>query len=235
MARNTLAVRACRVYVLDANDRDSAGTLVKGIKNISISTNTTQVDVSDIEDDGWQAMENIGYGNTIEFTGNYLGEDGTGGTTAILKAIRSGANVVAVEVVDGGSGYTTAPTITFGGDAGSGATATAYISGGRVIAVDVTAGGSSYDSSVTATAGAPSAAPAVIANRDPGQQKLLDAANSTLGQSVVGLKLLAPNRAIIYNGNVTVMASPVGTTGGDQLGILGMSYTCTSNGMPTLA
>jgi len=52
-------------------------------------------------------------------------------------------------VTAGGSGYTSAPTVSFTGGGGSGATATATVSGGAVTAVTVTAGGSGYTSAPT--------------------------------------------------------------------------------------
>jgi hypothetical protein len=49
--------------------------------------------------------------------------------------------VVSVAVTAGGTGFTSPPTVGFGGGVGSGATATAVVSGGVVTAVNVTAGG----------------------------------------------------------------------------------------------
>lgn len=51
-----------------------------------------------------------------------------------------------IKVTNGGSGYTTAPTVVFNntGTGGSGATATAVVSGGVVTSVAVTAAGSGY-------------------------------------------------------------------------------------------
>jgi len=66
--------------------------------------------------------------------------------------------ILSVEVVDGGTGYTSAPTVTFKGN-GSGATATATISGGAIVKVEMdneSAGmGSGYDyASATVTGNA---------------------------------------------------------------------------------
>ncbi len=59
------------------------------------------------------------------------------GTTGSLSAL---------SVSDGGSGYTSAPSITITGGGGSGATATATVSAGKVSSVNVTNSGSGYTS-----------------------------------------------------------------------------------------
>jgi hypothetical protein len=74
----------------------------------------------------------------------------------------SAGRVVSVTVSDGGSGYTSAPTVTFTSGGGSGAAATATVSGGEVTAVTITAAGSAYTSAPTVgfTGGAGSGATA---------------------------------------------------------------------------
>lgn len=59
--------------------------------------------------------------------------------------------VVSITVTNGGSGYTSAPTVTISGGGGSGATATASVVAGAVTAVTITAGGSGYTSNPTVT------------------------------------------------------------------------------------
>jgi autotransporter-associated beta strand protein len=54
-------------------------------------------------------------------------------------------------VTNGGSGYTSVPTVTFSGGGGSGATATAKVSGGAVTSFAITNGGSGYTSAPTVT------------------------------------------------------------------------------------
>lgn len=56
-----------------------------------------------------------------------------------------GDNVVSVAVVNGGTLYVEAPTVSFTGGGGSSAAATATISGGAVTAITVTNTGSSYE------------------------------------------------------------------------------------------
>jgi len=55
-----------------------------------------------------------------------------------------GTTVADVSLHHGGSGYTSAPTVTLSGGGGSGATATATLSGDKVISLELTDGGSGY-------------------------------------------------------------------------------------------
>jgi hypothetical protein len=59
--------------------------------------------------------------------------------------------ITAIKVVNGGSGYTTAPTVQITDGGGSGATATATVSAGRVSAITVVTGGSGYITTPTVT------------------------------------------------------------------------------------
>lgn len=63
----------------------------------------------------------------------------------------TGGTVSGIAVTAGGSGYTTAPTVSITGGGGSGATATATVSGGVVTAITVTAAGTSYTTAPTVT------------------------------------------------------------------------------------
>jgi hypothetical protein len=64
--------------------------------------------------------------------------------------------VVSVSVTDGGSGYTSAPDVTFSSGGGSGAAATAVINAaGEVAEIVITNGGSGYTSAPTVTVAAP--------------------------------------------------------------------------------
>jgi uncharacterized repeat protein (TIGR01451 family) len=58
-------------------------------------------------------------------------------------------SVAGIYVTNSGSGYTSAPTVTFTGGGGTGAVATASISGGQVVAITITSGGSGYTSAPT--------------------------------------------------------------------------------------
>lgn len=74
--------------------------------------------------------------------------------------------VVSVAVTNGGSGYSSAPTVTRGGP-GSGAAATAVVSGGAVVAVVITAQGSGYVSAPSVSFGGPGTGAAALASVSP--------------------------------------------------------------------
>ena len=74
--------------------------------------------------------------------------------TASATAIAGGA-VTAISLGVGGSGYTSAPAVTFSGGGGTGATATTTIAGGIVTAITLGVGGSGYTSLPTVTIAAP--------------------------------------------------------------------------------
>jgi autotransporter-associated beta strand protein len=88
-------------------------------------------------------------GNTTLSAGT-LTLSGSASPTTLVRATSalSGAGVASVTVVDGGSGYTVAPAVSFvkgtGDTTGSGAAATATISGGVVTAITVTNAGTGY-------------------------------------------------------------------------------------------
>jgi hypothetical protein len=72
-----------------------------------------------------------------------------------------------LRVTNGGSGYTSAPSVHFNGGGGTGASATATVSGGQVTDIVVTSGGSGYTSApdVVITGGGGTLASAVAAVR----------------------------------------------------------------------
>jgi hypothetical protein len=84
-------------------------------------------------------------------------------SSALLTAFLITSSVETIEVLAGGSGYTSAPAVAIAGFGGSGATATASIAGGKVVSITVTAGGSGYGSApvVTLSGGGGSGAIAV--------------------------------------------------------------------------
>lgn len=79
-----------------------------------------------------------------------------GGSNGIFAKITGAGNSVSgVTVTAGGSGYSSAPTVSFSGGGGSGAMATATVSGGAVVSVAVTAGGTGYTSAPSVSFGGP--------------------------------------------------------------------------------
>lgn len=75
-------------------------------------------------------------------------------TTAARDYCKQGANVLAASIgfsYNSGSGYTSAPTVSFSGGAGTGAAGTAVIVDGQVTAINITAAGTGYTSAPTIT------------------------------------------------------------------------------------
>jgi hypothetical protein len=68
---------------------------------------------------------------------------------ATATATLTSGFVTSITVVDGGVGYTSAPSVTISGGGGSGATATANVSGGAVTSITVNNAGSGYSSPPT--------------------------------------------------------------------------------------
>jgi len=108
--------------------------------------------------------------NTIEYAATYSAGDGTGAITEAGIFDTVGSKVDDIAVSAGGTGYTSAPTVTFTSGGGTGATATATVSGGVVTAVTVTGVGSGYTSAPTIgfTGGAGSGATATASMKEGG-------------------------------------------------------------------
>jgi hyaluronate lyase len=94
---------------------------------------------------GWECIR-VGNSSFVEVDFNCTIEKNT-----FYQAIQSVdyQSVASVTVNSGGSGYTSAPTVSFSGGGGGGATAIATISGGRITSVTMTSGGSGYTSAPT--------------------------------------------------------------------------------------
>jgi hypothetical protein len=96
---------------------------------------------------GYNSSVTVYFGTNCPTTGG--GAGGGASPTATGNVVLSGNIVASITVTSGGSGYTTAPTITFCGGGGTGAVATASISGGVVQAnPTINNAGSGYNSSV---------------------------------------------------------------------------------------
>jgi len=109
--------------------------------------------------------------------------------------------VAAVKVVSAGSGYTSAPAVSFTGGGGSGATATANVSGGVVTSITVTAGGTGYTS-----------VPTVSFSGGGGSGASATALVPTSTVPVWGGLSIAPGGTLTIAFNATVGANvPIGT------------------------
>ncbi|MGA2775802.1 MAG: hypothetical protein ABSE81_07080 [Candidatus Omnitrophota bacterium] len=69
---------------------------------------------------------------------------GGGGSGAVITPVITNGVITGFTINSGGSGYTSAPTITIYGGSGTSATATAVITDGVVTGVTITSGGSGY-------------------------------------------------------------------------------------------
>lgn len=105
------------------------GTFASGFRYVKVqiilNSNTTGIDLLRVN--SYRLKLSLKYTND--------GGSGSVGDTGIYQ----------INLLGGGSGYTTAPTITIGGN-GSGASAIAIISGGAVTSIEVTNSGSGYTS-----------------------------------------------------------------------------------------
>lgn len=73
------------------------------------------------------------------------------GENTALPTVGASGVVSGAVVTNGGTGYTTAPTVAFTGGGGSGATGTAVVAGGAVTGINITSGGSGYTTPPTIT------------------------------------------------------------------------------------
>lgn len=90
--------------------------------------------------------------------------------TDISPTVGVAGALAAIEPTNGGSGYTTAPTVALSGGGGTGAAATAIITGGKVVGFNITNAGSGYTSTpavaLTGGAGTGAIARAVLGDAD---------------------------------------------------------------------
>ena len=134
-------------------------------------------------------------------------------------------------MTNGGSGYSSAPTVNFNGD-GSGAQATATVSGGRITGITVTNGGSEYTSAPLVTfsgGGSGASATAIIAPVDvdfdhDGQP------GGTISGFIVPQQITgAVNKITIDNAGSGYSSAPIVTiTGGGGTGASAMAIVPTS-------
>jgi hypothetical protein len=136
--------------------------------------------------------------------GNYLptvtisGGDGTG-ATATVTGFSADGKVTAISVGAGGTGYTSAPTVTVTGrNGGSGATATATVSGGAVTGITMGAQGN-YLPTLSITGGSGAGATATVALNSSGA-----ISGVTLTAAGSGFKT-NPTLTLSYYGTETIL------------------------------
>lgn len=131
----------------------------------------------------------------ITYNGNVqpLGETGldslrkleVNGLAEFITAPYKTGYIKSIEVVNGGSGYTTSPTVTILG-AGSDATCVANVLLGSVISVSVTSSGQNYTNATNITfsggSGSGATAKVIIGNADTGWSRVSKLSNSGLGE-----------------------------------------------------
>lgn len=123
-------------------DYDASRQIDRSTFNSWIATGVTKDNLRQVNTDGTQEI----VGTTQYFVrGIKIALVGNASATAAVTANA----VSSVAVVDGGSGYTSAPAVTFSGGGGTGATGTAVLTNGVVTSVTVTAGGTGYTSAPT--------------------------------------------------------------------------------------
>ena len=123
---------------------------LRGLQGLP-GTATTMESLTNVSISNISALDKLEYDGT-----NWVNKSITDGDThyAILANVAAIPNytVASISVVDGGSGYTSAPTVTITnleGGSGSGCAATATVSGGKVTAVTITNAGSGYNYGAT--------------------------------------------------------------------------------------
>ena len=119
------------------------------------------------------------------------------GELRMVKGAASGDLVAAIQVTNGGSGYTSAPTVSFSGSGG--AAATAVVESGAVVRVDITNPGEEYSTAPTVTltggSGTGAAATAHLAGTETDEMAKLHLAGATAAAMHVQFHTGAPGAA----------------------------------------
>ena len=137
------------VYICLQQSRSATGSANPStVKPSFSSAGVNQVQAFETSDGyRWKLLYSIGAGDATNFlTAAFLPvsvitKDSASCTTTELQQLNiqntaTPGQIIGVEVVNGGSGYSSAPTLTFRGD-GSAASATATISGGAIVKVEM--------------------------------------------------------------------------------------------------
>jgi autotransporter-associated beta strand protein len=249
---NTLTLAAVTVGngTLSVSGADGYALTVGGALtltgNATINTNTaaTTTTVNGGVSDGGS-----GFGYT-KIGSNTVVVNGVGTTTGVTNVLAGtltfGSGVISVAVGNGGSGYTSAPTVAFSAPTGGGVTATgtANISGGAVTSITITNAGSGYTAAPTITltggAGTGATATATISNVvignattpgvvDPGATLNLTASTNVASGSKVAVNsnnLTLGVLGIAFNATQTNLTSLIT---GTSSGVLGVNGTISNN------
>ncbi|MCA6120294.1 filamentous hemagglutinin family protein [Bradyrhizobium sp. WSM 1704] len=119
-----------------ANSHGVAGTGIAGAGGtLTLNASSTITEDLGTKSVGGFSQVNFNAGQAIAFSGNGSLDSGPVGAASLLF------NVSGVTLVNGGSGYTSVPTVTVNGTGGSGAQATASLG---VVSIAVSAGGTGY-------------------------------------------------------------------------------------------
>jgi uncharacterized repeat protein (TIGR01451 family) len=113
-------------------------------------------------------------------------------TTANVDT-RGTYGVASITLTAGGTGYTTAPTVTISGGGGTGAAATAIVDGGIVVGINVTNPGSGYTTAPTVTLGGPGTGATALATLTSSQRI---ATTGALGAGSVTPTMTVPTTAV---------------------------------------
>jgi hypothetical protein len=145
------------------------------------------------------------YTNEPPFPSIFFSGGGGSGAAAVVTSMfnQGGATVTGIAITSAGSGYTSAPTVTFSGGVGpvTQATATCTVGNGRVLSITVTNGGGGYTSAPT------------ISFTGGGSGSGASAAAVVGGSGVTSLTLTNPGAGYLASDVLTVGFSGGGGTG----------------------
>ena len=194
------------------------GTLPSAVDTILDQTGAIIIVVRVAEEEtAAETLANI-MGGVNASTGNYEGLYGFLGAESILgfapriliapgfTQTRNTGGITGIAVTAGGSGYTTAPAVSFSGGSGSGAAATATVVAGVVTAVTITDPGSGYTTAPTVafTGGGGTSAAATASYGTTGNQvvaELIGIAEQLRGVIIADGPNTTDTAAIAYAGD----------------------------------
>ena len=125
----------------------------------------------------------------------------------------SGSSVAVINITGGGSGYVSAPLVSFAGGGGAGAAATAVISGGSVTRIYITNGGTGYATAPTVTIAPPPAGTTATATSQ--LAGTLTSASNIGNNLTFNVGSLAIGASTVLN--VTVQVASTGLPAGQNL------------------